>query len=107
MERPWTSAGRKNLRAGEPVWELARLFSSQGAWSEEAYLALDAGRLIEYSEGFVEVLPMPTLAHQRVVRYLFGLLLAFLQAGRVGGEASFAPLPGISVSADAVWAAAA
>ncbi len=93
MERQRTSTGRKNSRAGEPVWELARLFPGQGSWSEEAYLALDTGRLIEYSEGFVEFLPMPTLAHQRIVRYLFALLTAFLQARRVGGEALFAPLP--------------
>lgn len=94
MERQVTStARRRRAKAGEPVWELARLFPSQGSWSEEAYLALDTGRLIEYSEGFVEFLPMPTLTHQRIVRYLFALLAAFLGARSIGGEALFAPLP--------------
>jgi len=94
MERQKTSTthGTKPT-AGEPVWELARLFPSQGSWSEDAYLTLDAGRLVEYSEGFVEVLPMPTLAHQRLVRYLFGVLVAFLRSSGIGGEVLFAPLP--------------
>lgn len=83
----------KQPKAGEPVWELARLFPSQGSWSEQDYLALDLGQLVEYSEGFIEVLPMPTLSHQRIVRYLFALLSAFLEAGGLGGEVLFAPLP--------------
>jgi Uma2 family endonuclease len=78
---------------GEPVWELARLFPSQGAWSEEAYLALDAGQLVEYSDGFVEVLPIPTLTHQRIVRFVFNLLSTFLASREIGGEVLFAPLP--------------
>ncbi len=36
---------------------------------------------------------MPTLSHQRIVRFLFALLSAFLEAGKVGGEVLFAPLP--------------
>jgi Uma2 family endonuclease len=75
------------------VWELARLFPSQGAWSEEAYLRLDAGQLVEFSEGYLEVLPMPTLSHQRIVKYLFALLTAYLKASQGGGEVLFAPLP--------------
>jgi Uma2 family endonuclease len=84
---------RRKPKAGEPVWELARLFPAQGAWSEEAYLALDTGQLIEYTDGYLEILPMPTLTHQRIVRYLFALLSAFITANQVGGEVLFAPLP--------------
>ena len=83
----------KQPEAGEPVWELARLFPSQGSWSEQDYLALDLGQLVEYSDGFIEVLPTPTLSHQRIVRYLFTLLSAFLAARRLDGEVLFAPLP--------------
>lgn len=84
---------RIKLKAGEPVWELARLFPEQGSWSPEDYLALDLGRIVEYSQGFLEIHPMPTFAHQRIVRFLVKLLLAFLESGSVGGEVLFAPLP--------------
>jgi len=94
MERQVTStARRRRAKAGEPVWELARLFPPQGAWSEEAYLALDTGRLVEYSDGFLRVLPMPTRAHQLIVGYLYRLLFTFIQAHYPGGEVLFAPVP--------------
>jgi Uma2 family endonuclease len=94
MEKEKTFPDRRiKLKAGEPVWELARLFPSQGSWSEEDYLALDMGRIVEYSQGFLEIHPMPTFAHQRIVRFLVKWLLAFLETGSVGGEVLFAPLP--------------
>ncbi len=90
--RPAAPRGSKS-KIGEPVWELARLFPSQGEWTEESYLALDTGQLIEYSDGFLEVLPMPTLAHQRIVKFLFAILHVFLENHGIGGEVLFAPLP--------------
>ena len=55
-------------RAGEPAWEIARLFPNQGGWSEQEYFDLSRGnRLVEFSDGFVEVLPMPTTTHQMIV----------------------------------------
>jgi Uma2 family endonuclease len=51
----------------EPAWEIARLFPAQGCWSEEDYFALDTNRFVEFSDGFVEVLPMPTMVHQLIV----------------------------------------
>jgi len=44
------------------VWELARLYPAQGFWTEEDYLKLDGTQnmLVEYTDGFVEVLPRPT-----------------------------------------------
>lgn len=68
--KPATSR-RKIPKAGEPVWELARLFPSQGMWTEEAYLALDTGRLVEYSNGYLEFPPMLTMAHQDIVSFLY------------------------------------
>ena len=64
----------------------------QGLWSEEQYLKLSnqTNRLIEYTDGAIEVLPMPTYSHQTIV---LKLLLAFLQVVRpLGGIAIFAPL---------------
>lgn len=83
----------KQPQFGEPVWELARLFPSQGSWSEKAYLALDTGRLIEFSDGFLQVLPMPTRTHQLIVGFLYRRLFAFVQAHYRGAEVLFAPMP--------------
>ena len=78
--------------AGEPAWRVALLFPPQGSWSEADYLELDTGRLVEFSEGCIEVHDMPTKAHQRIVRFLFQALHAFVSAGALG-EVFFAPLP--------------
>ena len=44
----------------------------QGKWSDEDYLWLtDAtNRLVEFTDGFVEALPMPTVAHQLILALL-------------------------------------
>ncbi|REJ93512.1 MAG: Uma2 family endonuclease [Planctomycetota bacterium] len=76
---------------GTPVWEIAHLYPLQGHWDEQDYLSLDAGRLVEFDDGFVEFLPMPSLEHQAIARFLFRLLDQFV-AGRRLGEAYFAPL---------------
>lgn len=83
---------RPKAKTGEPVWEIAYLFPNQGAWSVEEYLALDSNRLIEYSNGHIEVLPMPSLTHQYIVRYLFEALIFFVRRHSLG-EVLFAPLP--------------
>ena len=75
----------------EPTWEIATLFPNQGQWSEDEYLALNTNQLVEFSNGFIEVLPMPTIYHQRIVAFLYNALLAFTAAGRLG-EVLFAPL---------------
>jgi Uma2 family endonuclease len=74
----------------EPAWEIARLFPAQGLWSETDYLDLNTNRLVEYSQGRVEVLAMPTDEHQTIVAYLFTLLSSVAQA--LGSKALFAPL---------------
>jgi Uma2 family endonuclease len=56
---------------------VAYLFPAQGDWSEEDYLALGGNQLVELSDGFLEVLPVPTTSHQFLVLYLYGLVLAF------------------------------
>jgi Uma2 family endonuclease len=78
-------------RKGEPTWEIAHLFPLQGTWSEDEYLALDTNHLIEFSNGFLEVLPMPTTSHQRLAAFLYGLLLAFASPEDIG-MVLFAPL---------------
>ena len=70
----------------EPAWEVALLFPAQGEWSEDDYLWLtDHTRcLVELTDGHVEVLPMPTDAHQRIVLFLYRALYAFLAARGLG-----------------------
>jgi Uma2 family endonuclease len=76
------------------------LFPPQGEWTEDAYLALEqrGTRLVELSDGQIEVLPMLNPVHQRIAGYLYRLLQACVAAlgghpvPRVG-EVFFAPLP--------------
>ncbi len=78
--------------ARRPAWEIALLFPDQGQWSEEEYLDLDSNLLVEFTDGNIEVLPMPTFSHQRITLWLLQRLLAFVEA-RDLGEVLFAPLP--------------
>jgi Uma2 family endonuclease len=73
---------------GEPVWEIAKLFPEQGSWTEQGYLALRTNRLVEFDNGMIEVLPVPTRTHQLIVAFLYELLKASV-AGN--GRVFFAP----------------
>ena len=77
--------------AAELTWEIAQLFPAQGQWSEEEYLALDTNRLVEFSHGQTEVLPMPTQSHQLLVIALFALLRSFVRTRKLG-TALLAPM---------------
>jgi Uma2 family endonuclease len=92
MRNAGTTAQPRLSRKGEPAWEVAYLFPCQGEWTEAEYLALDTNRLVELSDGCVEVLSMPTLPHQLIVRFLFLALNAFVVA-HASGKVLFAPLP--------------
>lgn len=79
-------------RKGEPTWEVVSLYPAQGEWTEADYFGLKTNRLVELSDGCLEFLPMPTLAHQLIVAYLHSLLAGFVAAKNLG-LAVFAPLP--------------
>lgn len=68
------------------------LAALQGLWSVEQYLRLtdQTNRLLEYTDGVIEVLPMPTTAHQAISKRLFLALLAVV--GPLGGDVYYAPL---------------
>jgi Uma2 family endonuclease len=76
-----------------PAWDIALIYPEQGQWSENDYLAVTetTNRLVELRDGSIEVLTMPTSAHQRIVGFLNQLLLAFLARNPLG-EVLFAPL---------------
>jgi Uma2 family endonuclease len=71
---------------------LEEILPCQGTWSEEEYLVLTdhRNRLVEFTDGFLEVLPMPTDKHQMLLKFL---LFAFSKAFETsGGIVLFAPL---------------
>ncbi|HEV2948898.1 MAG TPA: Uma2 family endonuclease [Gemmataceae bacterium] len=71
---------------------LEEVLPRQGTWSEEEYLVLTdhTNRLIEYTDGFLEVLPMPTDRHQAVLQFLFLAFFHFITPR--GGKVRFASL---------------
>src|SRR5918998_5776986 len=72
--------------------EILTLLPEQGAWSERDYLWLTnhTNRLVEYADGYIEVLPMPTDKHQGILQYLLYALHALLLGA--GGVVRCAPL---------------
>lgn len=78
---------------GSPIWALARLFPPQGSWSSDEYLQLDAGRLVEFDSGNVEILELPSPEHQRLVLLIYRWLFAWSQQRSEPGEVLVAPLP--------------
>jgi Uma2 family endonuclease len=71
---------------------LLELLPDQGNWSENEYLSLTdhTSRLVEYTDGYIEQLPMPTDLHQSIAQFLFCALLAFITP--TGGKVHFAPV---------------
>lgn len=80
---------RLKLADDETEIDLAAL---QGLWSVAQYLTLSnqTQRLMEFTDGVIEVLPMPTKYHQAISKLLFLALLAFVQP--IGGDVFYAPL---------------
>jgi Uma2 family endonuclease len=70
----------------EYAWEVATLYPEQGEWSEEAYLNLTDGtnRRIEFADGRLEFLPMPTEVHEALVQFLLLALLPFVEKIKLG-----------------------
>lgn len=71
---------------------LLSILPAQGEWGENEYLWLTdrSKRLIEFTDGYIEVLPMPTEKHQAILQFLFLALHAFIQ--RIGGKVFVAAL---------------
>ena len=71
---------------------LCHAMPPQGYWSDEQYLWLTdrTRRLVEFTDGRIEELPMPTATHQAIILFLLDLFNAYL--GPRGGFALFAGL---------------
>ena len=68
------------------------LLPLQGLWTEEQYIELtnQSNHLIEFTDGAIEVLPMPTSGHQSMLLLLYEHFKAALQ--QLGGKVLVAPL---------------
>jgi Uma2 family endonuclease len=68
------------------AWEVAPLLPERGEWREEDYIWLTnhTNRLVEFSNGAIEVLPMPTDEHQRIMLYLYRMLYSFITTYTAG-----------------------
>lgn len=64
----------------------------QGAWRDGEYLWLTdrSPRLVEFTDGWLEELPMPTYTHQAILLFLYDRFRAYLEDR--GGVAMVAPL---------------
>ena len=64
----------------------------QGCWGDEHYLWLTdrTRRLVEFTDGYVELLPMPTVEHQAILSFLNDVFNAYLKPH--GGFVLFAGL---------------
>src|SRR6476469_8356140 len=71
---------------------LLELLPDQGLVGEDTYLWLTdhTTRLIEYTDGYIEVLPTPTRSHQLLLKFLLRLFENTVEPG--GGLVLFAPM---------------
>src|SRR5262245_61082852 len=72
----------------KPTWEMAYFFPAQGAWTEDDFFGLEdvVGKIprVEYVNGRLEVLPMPTQSHQFIIDYVYEMLKAFVRSHALG-----------------------
>src|SRR5439155_5622530 len=71
---------------------LLEFLPGQGEWSEEQYLWLTdhTNQLVEFTDGYIEVLPMPTDRHQTLLLFLLQALSTFIEPR--GGKVLFSGL---------------
>jgi len=78
----------------EADWKdlLEEILPPQGRWSVNEYLVLTdhRNRLVEFTDGYLDVLPMPTDKHQSVLTFLFVVFHAVVEP--LGGKVQLAPL---------------
>lgn len=101
---PMTSADAAHLdppmpfgrpsRRGEPTWEVAAFYPTQGEWSESEYLRLErrGRKLLELVHGCLEIHPRKTIREVRISLFLSLALDEYL-TGRQLGRVLTAPCP--------------
>jgi Uma2 family endonuclease len=71
---------------------LEEILPAQGEWSVDEYLVRTEhrNRQVEFTDGFLEILPTPTDKHQAILGFLYLAFLGFLGPER--GKVRFSPL---------------
>jgi Uma2 family endonuclease len=89
---PWGGAMAMSTTQDQVDDLVLEVMPLQGQWSEEQYLWLTdlTNCLIEFTDGYIEVLPMPTDRHQTILLFLYARFQFYLQS--VGGKVLVAPL---------------
>ena len=89
-----TATHRSTIATSQAAMDrlLAEVLPRQGQWDAEGYLWLTdhTNRLIEFTDGYIEVLPMPTDEHQTILLFLYDLFRVYLAP--LGGKVLVAPL---------------
>jgi Uma2 family endonuclease len=75
-------------KRGEWTWEVALQFPRQGEWTEQQFLDLPDNRHIEFTDGVLEFLPMPTWIHAWIVDYFHDRLKAVVKSRNLGHTAA-------------------
>jgi Uma2 family endonuclease len=95
---PVSSSARTRRRRDHPengdlTWDIARLFPAQGEWTESQYLRLESlygeDIRVELYDGCLEILAVPTMTHQLIIRFLLRALEEFVAAQGLGGLVLF------------------
>ncbi|NOZ39615.1 MAG: Uma2 family endonuclease [Planctomycetes bacterium] len=70
----------------EYAWEVAMLYPPQGLWTESEYLTFTDGtnHRIEFNDGRLEFLAMPTEVHEELWEFLFLALRQFVNSRQLG-----------------------
>jgi Uma2 family endonuclease len=89
LQHPVQTRSRPKL--GRPTWEVAHLYPAQGDWTVRRYLDLDTNHLVEFDDGVLEFLPMPTEFHQCLMLFLYEALKRFVSK-RGAGTVLTAPM---------------
>jgi len=82
--RPATMRSVDGVFEWDPASDDVREFPIRIPCTEEEYLAIDVKLLVEYADGFLEVLPTRTIFHQLILGFLLRQLHAFVAAGTLG-----------------------
>ena len=83
---PYAAIYARDPVQGEPTWALVDQFPRQGDWTVDQYLELDVSRVVEFNDGFLEFLPMPTREHQDLRDWLAERLRAVLGRRKAYGN---------------------
>jgi Uma2 family endonuclease len=84
METSYDTPTGIRSTVGNPTWEIAHLFPSQGDWTEGGFLALPTPHRFELVDGRLETLPMSSWFHALISEYIYERLKEYLKTNPVG-----------------------